>query len=66
MINSVAVAPQTVAANNNILFPTDRVRTKSCNSCYGWLSHDIGSGLFTSLHDELGNGNDQYRPHYAA
>ena len=47
MINSVAVAPQTVAVNNNVLFPTDRVRTKSCNSCYGWLSHDVGSGLFT-------------------
>lgn len=47
MINSVAVAAQTVAANQNVLFPTDRVRTKSCNSCCGWLSHDVGSGLFT-------------------
>lgn len=47
MINSVAVAPQTVAANGNVLFTTDRVRTKSCNSCCGWLSHDSGSGLFT-------------------
>lgn len=47
MINSVAVATQAVAANNNVLFPTDRIRTKSCNSCCGWLSHDTGSGLFT-------------------
>lgn len=47
MINSVAVATQAVAANNNVLFPTDRIRTKSCNSCCGWLSHDVGSGLFT-------------------
>lgn len=47
MINSVAVATQAVAANQNVLFPTDRVRTKSCNSCCGWLSHDVGSGLFT-------------------
>lgn len=47
MINSVAVATQAVAANNNVLFPTDRIRTKSCNSCCGWLSHDAGSGLFT-------------------
>lgn len=47
MINSVAVATQAVATNNNVLFPTDRIRTKSCNSCCGWLSHDVGSGLFT-------------------
>lgn len=47
MINSVAVATQAVAANQNVIFPTDRVRTKSCNSCCGWLSHDTGSGLFT-------------------
>ena len=47
MINSVAVATQAVAANQNVLFPTDRVRTKSCNTCCGWLSHDVGSGLFT-------------------
>lgn len=47
MINSVAVATQAVTANNNVLFPTDRIRTKSCNSCCGWLTHDLGSGLFT-------------------
>lgn len=47
MINSVAVTTQAVAANGNVLFTTDRVRTKSCNSCCGWLSHDAGSGLFT-------------------
>lgn len=47
MINSVTVASQTVAANQNVLFVTDRVRTKSCSSCCGWLSHDAGSGLFT-------------------
>lgn len=47
MINSVAVASQTVAANSNVLFTTDRVRTRSCTTCSGWLSHDTGSGLFT-------------------
>lgn len=47
MINSVAVASRIVAANQNVLFVTDRVRTKSCSSCCGWLSHDVGSGLFT-------------------
>lgn len=47
MINSVAVATQAVAVNNNVLFPTDSVRTKSCNTCCGWLAHDLGSGIFT-------------------
>lgn len=47
MINSVGVASAVVSAGSNVLFPTDRVRTKSCNSCCGWLSHDTGSGLFT-------------------
>lgn len=51
MINSVAVSPQTVAAQANILFPTDRVRTRRADVCgrcsTGWLSHDLGSGQFT-------------------
>ncbi len=48
MINSVGVATQTVAVNQNVLFPTDRVRTRSCQcGNRGWLAHDLGSGLFT-------------------
>lgn len=48
MINSIGVATQTVAVNQNVLFPTDRVRTRSCQcACRGWLAHDLGSGLFT-------------------
>lgn len=48
MINSIATAIQTVANGQNVLFPTDRVRTKSCQcACKGWLAHDLGSGLFT-------------------
>lgn len=48
MINSIATAVQTVANGQNVLFPTDRVRTKSCQcACKGWLAHDVGSGLFT-------------------
>lgn len=48
MINSIATAVQTVTNSNNVLFPTDRVRTKSCQcACKGWLAHDLGSGLFT-------------------
>ena len=48
MINSIATAVQAVTNSNNVLFPTDRVRTKSCQcACKGWLAHDLGSGLFT-------------------
>ena len=44
MINSIATAIQTVDNSNNVLFPTDRVRTKSCQcACKGWLAHDLGS-----------------------
>lgn len=47
MINSVAVASQAVAIGQNVLFTSDNVRTKSCNSCCGWLAHNVGSGIFT-------------------
>lgn len=48
MINSIATAVQVVTNGQNVLFPTDRVRTKSCQcACKGWLAHDVGSGLFT-------------------
>ncbi len=48
MINSVNAAVQTVAATQNVTFATDRIRTNSCKPCCdGWLSHDLGSGLFT-------------------
>lgn len=48
MINSIGVASQTVTSGQNVLFPTDKVRTRSCQcSCKGWLAHDLGSGLFT-------------------
>lgn len=46
MINSVNVAEQIVAVDGNVLFTTDRVRTKACG-CGGWLQHDNGSGVFT-------------------
>lgn len=45
MINAVNVLPQTIAANGNVLFSTDRVRTNACN-CGGCIQHDTGSGLF--------------------
>lgn len=46
MINSVNVAEQTVAVDGNVIFDTDRVRTRAC-ACGGWLQHDEGSGIFT-------------------
>jgi hypothetical protein len=45
MINSVNVNEQAVAVNANVLFTTDRVRTRAC-ACGGWLLHDEGSGTF--------------------
>lgn len=46
MINSVNPIPQDVAVGANIVFTTDRVRTRAC-ACGGWLQHDEGSGVFT-------------------
>ena len=45
MINSVNEAVQTVNANDNVLFATDVIRTRSATCC-GWLHHSTGSGLF--------------------
>lgn len=47
MINAVNIVNQTVAAGANVLFATDRVRTRSSRCNCGWLEHDAGSGLFT-------------------
>lgn len=52
MYNAVNEAVQTVNQNNNVLFATDRVRSNRSNACYGgWLSHDLGSGLFTLVNN---------------
>ena len=47
MINAISkINPQTVQPTANILFNGSNVRTRSCNSCCGWLNHNINSGLF--------------------
>jgi len=52
MINSVNVPVQTVTAQSNVLFSTDRVRSRRCSSCCGgWLQHDAGSGQFTLINN---------------
>lgn len=52
MYNAVNEAAQTVLLNNNVLFSTDRVRSNRANACCGgWLSHDLGSGLFTLVNN---------------
>lgn len=60
MLNSVSVAAQTVAVNGNVLFTTDRIRTKACG-CGGSVSHDAGSGLVTlsrpGIYEVSFNGN---------
>lgn len=45
MINSVNEAVQNVNANDNVLFATDVIRTRSATCC-GWLEHSAGSGIF--------------------
>lgn len=50
MINSNAVASQTVAVGSNILFTADKITSSTMNSygcCVSFVQHDIGSGLFT-------------------
>lgn len=55
MINSTAVIAQTVPTQGTILFPIDRVRSRRGNACCGgWLSHDLGSGLFTLVNNSCG------------
>lgn len=52
MINAVNEAVQTVNQNANVLFATDRIRSVRSNACCGgWLSHDLGSGLFTLVNN---------------
>ena len=52
MYNAVNEATQTVNVNANVLFATDRIRSNRSNSCCGgWLSHDLGSGLFTLVNN---------------
>ena len=46
MINSVNVAEQAVLVDGNVIFDTDRVRTRAC-ACAGWLQHENNSGVFT-------------------
>lgn len=47
MINATNNVVQSVLPGQNVLFNTNNVVTNSCNSCCGWLSHNLGSGLFT-------------------
>ena len=46
MINAINNVNQNIAPTANVLFNGSNVRTKSCNSCCGWLNHNINSGLF--------------------
>lgn len=46
MINSVNNLPQVVAINGDLVFTTDRVRTRACG-CGGWLDYESGGSVFT-------------------
>ena len=47
MINAINNVVQTVLPGQNVLFNANNVVTNQCNSCCGWLNHNIGSGIFT-------------------
>ena len=47
MLNVIAKAEQTVAANQNVIFTDTRVKSRRCGCSSGWLNHIKGSGLFT-------------------
>lgn len=47
MLNVIAKAEQTVAANQNVIFNDTRVKSRRCGCSSGWLNHVKGSGLFT-------------------
>ena len=47
MLNVINVPAQTVAANQNIIFNSTRVKSRRCGSQNGWLNHIEGSGLIT-------------------
>ena len=54
MLNVIAKAEQEVAASQNVIFTSTRVKSKRCGCQSGWLNHVEGSGLFT-----LTNRNNQ-------
>lgn len=47
MINATNPINQTVQPTANVIFTGSNVRTNSCNSCCGWLTHNDNSGIFT-------------------
>ena len=47
MLNVINVSTQEVAANQNIIFNSTRVKSRRCGCQSGWLNHIEGSGLFT-------------------
>lgn len=47
MLNVINAPTQEVAANQNIIFNSTRVKSRRCGCQSGWLNHIEGSGLFT-------------------
>ena len=47
MLNVINVPAQEVAANQNVIFNSTRVKSRRCGCQSGWLNHIEGSGLFT-------------------
>lgn len=47
MLNVINIPAQEIAANQNIIFNSTRVKSRRCGCQSGWLNHIEGSGLFT-------------------
>ena len=47
MLNVINIPAQEIAANQNIIFNSTRVKSHRCGCQSGWLNHIEGSGLFT-------------------
>lgn len=47
MLNVINIPAQEIAANQNIIFNSNRVKSRRCGCQSGWLNHIEGSGLFT-------------------
>lgn len=44
MLQAITVTPQTVEADNNVLFLNNKITTRTCGCC-GVITHEEGSGL---------------------
>ena len=59
MLQTIAVASQIVPAGSNVLFTSNKIKTRTCG-CFGNITHEEGSGLVDL------NGAGLYRVDFSA